>query len=66
MEAPKDKGKATVERDSGLLSFDEDEETLAAIDRGVAEADANQTVGLDQVRRRVLQWATKSRSRRVQ
>ena len=43
---------------------DEDEQTLAAIDEGIRDADAGRTVPLDEVRRRLPKWITSSSSRK--
>ena len=40
-----------------------DEETLAAIDRGIKAADEGRVVPLEEVRRRMQEWHTKSSSR---
>jgi predicted transcriptional regulator len=42
-----------------------DEETLAAIDRGIKAADEGRVVPLEEVRRRMLEWHTKSSSRKT-
>ncbi len=39
---------------------EEDEETLAAIDRGIKAADEGRVVPVEEVRRRMQQWLTKS------
>jgi predicted transcriptional regulator len=39
-----------------------DEETLAAIDRGIKAADDGRVVHLEEVRRRMQEWHTKSSS----
>ena len=39
---------------------DEDEETLAAIDEGIRDAEAGRTVPAEEVRRRLPQWITAS------
>ena len=41
---------------------EEDETTLAAIDRGIKAADEGRVVPLEEVRRRMNQWATESSS----
>ncbi len=41
---------------------DEDEETLAAIDRGIKAADEGRVVPLEEVRLRMTEWPTKSSS----
>jgi predicted transcriptional regulator len=48
--------------DSALILDDEDEATLAAIDRGIKAADEGRVVPLEEVRRRMEQWAIKSSS----
>ncbi len=45
------------------LTADEDEEVLAAIDRGVQAADEGQTVPLEEVRTLIPHWLSKSASR---
>jgi predicted transcriptional regulator len=42
-----------------------DEETLAAIDRGIKAADEGRLVPLEEVRRRMQEWHTKSSSRKT-
>jgi predicted transcriptional regulator len=42
-----------------------DEETLAAIDRGIKAADEGRVVPLEEVRRRMQEWHTKSFSRKT-
>ena len=42
-----------------------DEETLAAIDRGIKAADEGRVVPLEEVRRRMQEWPTKSFSRKT-
>jgi predicted transcriptional regulator len=42
-----------------------DEETLAAINRGIKAADEGRVVPLDEVRRRMQEWHTKSSSRKT-
>ena len=44
------------------LTEEEDEETLAAIDRGLKAADEGRVVPLEEVRRRMQEWLTKSSS----
>ena len=44
------------------MTEEEDEETLAAIDRGVASADAGRLIPIEEVRKRLSQWSTKSSS----
>jgi predicted transcriptional regulator len=42
-----------------------DQETLAAIDRGIKAADEGRVVPLEEVRRRMQKWHTKSSSRKT-
>ena len=42
-----------------------DEATLAAIDRGIKAADEGRVVPLEEVRRRMQEWNTKSSSRKT-
>jgi predicted transcriptional regulator len=44
------------------LTEEEDEETLAAIDRGIRDADEGRTVSLDEARKMIPQWIAKSAS----
>ena len=48
--------------DSGSVLDQEDDETLAAIDEGIRDADAGRTVPLDEVRKLLPQWITESSS----
>jgi predicted transcriptional regulator len=41
---------------------EEDEDTLAAIDRGAKSADEGRTLSLEKVRERMKQWLSKSSS----
>lgn len=41
-----------------------DAETLAAIDRGIADADAGRTVSLDEARKMIPEWISKFASRK--
>ena len=41
---------------------DEDEATLAAIDRGIRAADEGRVMPLEEVRKRMQEWLTKSSS----
>jgi predicted transcriptional regulator len=43
---------------------DEDEETLAAIDEGIQDADAGRTVPAEEVRKRLPEWITASSTRK--
>ena len=42
-----------------------DEETLAAIDRGIKAADEGRVVPLEEVKRRMQEWHTKSSSQKT-
>jgi hypothetical protein len=46
------------------VSDDEDEATLAAIDRGIEDAKANRTVPIADVRKLLPKWITGSSSRK--
>jgi predicted transcriptional regulator len=48
--------------ESAPILEEEDEATLAAIDRGIKAADEGRVVPLEEVRRRMEKWATKSSS----
>jgi predicted transcriptional regulator len=41
-----------------------DAETLAAIDRGIKDADADRTVSLDELRKLIPQWISKFESQK--
>jgi predicted transcriptional regulator len=41
-----------------------DDETLAAIDRGIRDADEGRTVSLDDVRKLIPQWISKFESQK--
>jgi predicted transcriptional regulator len=43
---------------------DEDEETLAAIDKGIRDADAGRTTPIGKVRKLLPKWITASSSRK--
>jgi predicted transcriptional regulator len=43
---------------------DEDEETLAAIDEGIRDADAGRTVPAEEARKLLAQWTTASSTRK--
>jgi hypothetical protein len=45
------------------LLDDEDEETLAAIDKGIRDADAGRTVPMEEVRKLLPKWIIASSSR---
>jgi len=44
------------------MTDEEDEETLAAIDRGIQSADEGRLVPIEEVRKRLARWNTKSSS----
>jgi len=48
--------------ESAPMLEEEDEATLAAIDRGIKAADEGRVVPLEEVRRRMNQWLTRSSS----
>jgi predicted transcriptional regulator len=48
--------------DPAPMLDEEDEETVAAIDRGIKAADEGRVVSLEEVRERMKQWLTKSSS----
>ena len=43
---------------------DEDENTLAAIDEGIRDADAGRTTPIEEVRKRLHKWISTSSSRK--
>ena len=48
------------EDDPTAIFDEEDDETLASIDRGIRDADEGRVVTMEEARRRMAQWATKS------
>jgi predicted transcriptional regulator len=52
--------KRTDAEGADSILGDEDEATLAAIDRGIKAADEGRAVPAEEVRRRMQQWLTKS------
>jgi predicted transcriptional regulator len=52
-----------LERPAPVVN-DEDEETLAAIDEGLRDADAGRSTTIDKVRRILPRWITASSSRK--
>jgi predicted transcriptional regulator len=50
--------------DPDPIDDEEDEETLAAIDEGIRDAEAGRTVPIDEVRRLLPEWITESSSRK--
>jgi predicted transcriptional regulator len=49
--------------DSAPIADDEDEETLAAIDEGIRDAQAGRVIPSEEVRKLLPQWITASSSR---
>jgi predicted transcriptional regulator len=47
-----------------LVSHQEDEQTLAAIDEGLADADTGRTLSVEEVRKRLPKWTTASSTRK--
>lgn len=47
------------------IDNEEDEETLAAVDEGIRDAEAGRTVPIEEVRRLLPKWITASSSRKV-
>ena len=47
-----------------ILDDDEDEESLAAIDEGIRDAEAGRTFPIEEVRNRLPQWITTASSSR--
>ncbi len=45
-------------------AVDVDQETLAAIDRGIKDADEGRTVAVDEVRKMIPEWISKFESRK--
>jgi predicted transcriptional regulator len=45
-----------------ILDDDEDEETLAAIDEGIRDAEAGRTLPIEEVRKLLPQWITTASS----
>jgi len=52
--------KLDFDADSTPILEEEDEATLAAIDRGIKAADEGRVVPLEEVRRRMEQWESSS------
>ena len=46
------------------LTDEEDDATLAAIDRGIKDADEGRTVPLEEVRKMIPEWISKFESRK--
>ncbi|HYL74553.1 MAG TPA: hypothetical protein VEU96_10130 [Bryobacteraceae bacterium] len=50
--------KLDLDDPAPILDDDEDEETLAAIDEGIHDAEAGRTVPIEEVGSLLLQWIT--------
>ena len=50
--------------DPAPMLEEEDEETLAAIDEGIRDAEAGRTVPIEEVRKLLPKWITESSSRK--
>lgn len=50
--------------DPAPMNKEEDEETLAAIDEGISDADVGRTVPMEEVRELLPKWITASSSRK--
>jgi hypothetical protein len=57
-------GKLNLDEPAEILD-EEDEATLAAVDQGIQAADAGRVVSLEEVRKQMKKWLTKSSSRRT-
>ena len=58
-------GVTKLDSDDSISLFEEeDEETLAAIDEGIRDAEAGRTVPIEEVRKLVPTWITESSSRK--
>ena len=53
-----DMKKFDLDDPAPILDDDEDEETLAAIDEGIRDAEAGRTVPIEEVRKLMPQWIT--------
>ena len=56
--------KVDLDDPAPILDDDEDEETLAAIDEGIRDAEAGRTVPIEEVRKLLPQWITTASSSR--
>jgi len=54
--------KKEAANESASILDEEDDATLAAIDRGIQSADEGRVVPLEEVRQRMSRWLTKSSS----
>jgi predicted transcriptional regulator len=50
--------------DPAPILDEEDEETLAAIDEGIRDADEGRTVPIEEVRKQMYEWITASSSQK--
>ena len=56
--------KFDLENPAPIVDDDEDEETLAAIDEGLRDAETGRTVPAEEVRRLLPKWTTASSTRK--
>ena len=56
--------KLDLDNPAPILEDDEDEETLAAIDEGIRDAEAGRTVPIEDIRKLLPQWITTASSSR--
>ena len=56
--------KLDLDDPAPIIDNDEDEDTLAAIDEGIRDAEAGRTVPIDEVRKLLPQWITTGSSSR--
>ena len=61
---PMAKAKKFELESPGPMLDEEDEETLAAIDEGIRDAEAGRTVTAEEVRQRLHKWITDSSTRK--
>jgi predicted transcriptional regulator len=57
-------GKKPYLEDPAPILDEEDEETLAAIDEGIRDADEGRTVQIEEVRKQMREWITASSSQK--
>jgi hypothetical protein len=57
--------KLDLDDPAPILDDDEDEETLAAIDEGIRDAEAGRTLPIEEVRKLLPQWITTASSSRT-
>ena len=58
------RGKIDLLNDPPPIPDDEDEETLAAIDEGIRDADEGRTVSGEEVRKLMKEWISAASSKR--